>query len=207
MSSYLDNDTHSYCPPYLFFLLVWPPRFQSLLIMGWCYYIPEHRLWLPLDSVPFYVLVSYVNLPVYLRSLEKEYALIFRPAPFRPTGATGPQWRLLPRSLFRSWCLRLRCRRCRPCSCLRVCFSRRLRSFVLLPRQPPVDPGLLPPSLGDQCPPLLLRPLTECQNWPRRNKLRDRILSPEDRCPCSHYPRVLCSSRQGEVQPLMEELI
>ena len=27
-----------------FFLLVWSPRFQSLLIMGWCYSIPEHRL-------------------------------------------------------------------------------------------------------------------------------------------------------------------
>ena len=31
-------------PEYLFFLLVWPPRFQSLLIMGWCDSIPEHRL-------------------------------------------------------------------------------------------------------------------------------------------------------------------
>ena len=50
-----------------FFLLVWPLRFQSLLIIGWCYSIPKHRLRLPLDSVPFYVLVSYVNLPVYLR--------------------------------------------------------------------------------------------------------------------------------------------
>ena len=27
-----------------FFLLVWPPRFQSLLIMGWCSYIPDHML-------------------------------------------------------------------------------------------------------------------------------------------------------------------
>ena len=36
-----------------FFLLVWPPRSQSLLIMGWCSSIPEHRLWLPLDSVPY----------------------------------------------------------------------------------------------------------------------------------------------------------
>ena len=27
-----------------FFLWVWPPRFQSLLIMGWCYSKPEHRL-------------------------------------------------------------------------------------------------------------------------------------------------------------------
>ena len=29
---------------YSFFLLVWPPRFQSLLIMGWCSSIPEHML-------------------------------------------------------------------------------------------------------------------------------------------------------------------
>ena len=27
-----------------FFLWVWPPRFQSLLIMVWCYSKPEHRL-------------------------------------------------------------------------------------------------------------------------------------------------------------------
>ena len=35
-----------------FFLLVRPPRSQSLLIMGWCSSIPEHRLWITLDSVP-----------------------------------------------------------------------------------------------------------------------------------------------------------
>ena len=32
--------------------LVWPPGSQSLLIMGWCISIPEHRLWIPLDCVP-----------------------------------------------------------------------------------------------------------------------------------------------------------
>ena len=37
------------------------------------------------------------------------------------------------------------------------------------------------------------------QNRPRRNELRDRILSPEDRCPRPHYPRFLGSSRQGGV--------
>ena len=37
---------------YLFFLLVRPPRSQILLIMGWCSSIPEHRLWIPLDSGP-----------------------------------------------------------------------------------------------------------------------------------------------------------
>ena len=51
-------------------------------------------------------------------------------------------------------------------------------------------------------PPPPLRPLTEYQNRPRRNELRDRILSPDDQCPRSHYPRFLVSSRQGEVQPL-----
>ena len=38
----------------LFLLWVRPPRFQSLLIMGWCYSKPEHRLWLHLDSVPIF---------------------------------------------------------------------------------------------------------------------------------------------------------
>ena len=37
---------------FLSFLLVRPPRSQSLLIMGWCSSIPEHRLWIPLDSGP-----------------------------------------------------------------------------------------------------------------------------------------------------------
>ena len=35
-----------------FFLLVRPPRSQSLLIMGWCSSILEHRLRIPLDSGP-----------------------------------------------------------------------------------------------------------------------------------------------------------
>ena len=35
-----------------FFLLVRPPMSQSLLIMGWCSSIPEHRLRLHLDSGP-----------------------------------------------------------------------------------------------------------------------------------------------------------
>ena len=37
---------------FFFFLLVRPPRPQSLLIMGWWSSIPEHRLWIPLDSGP-----------------------------------------------------------------------------------------------------------------------------------------------------------
>ena len=37
-----------------FFLLVRPPRSQSLLIMGWCSSIPEHRLRLHLDSGPIF---------------------------------------------------------------------------------------------------------------------------------------------------------
>ena len=102
---------------------------------------------------PFIVLVCYIFLPVYLWS-SVEWSLILRPAPFLPTGATGPQWRLLPRSLSRSqsWCLR---RRFLPCSCIRVsrCVHRFRLSFLLFPRQPPVDPGLFPPSLGDPCTP------------------------------------------------------
>ena len=96
-----------------------------------------------------------------------------------------------PRSLSRSWCLR---RRLLPCSCVRVsrCFR---RSFFLFSRQLPVDAGLLPPLLGDPCPPPLLRPLTESQNRSRRNELRDHILCPEERCPRSHYPHFLGSSR------------
>ena len=35
------------------FLLVRPPMSQSLLIMGWCSSIPEHRLRLHLDSGPY----------------------------------------------------------------------------------------------------------------------------------------------------------
>ena len=50
---------------------------------------------------------------------------------------------------------------------------------------------------GTHVPPPSFRPLTDYQNRPRCNKLRDRILSPEDRCPRSHYPCVLCCSRQG----------
>ena len=44
--------------------------------------------------------------------------------------------------------------------------------------------------------------LAESQNRSRHNELRDRILSPEDLCPRSLYPRFLGSSRQGEVHPL-----
>ena len=40
--------------PCIVLLEVWPPRFQSLLIMGWCSSKPEHRLRLPLDSVPMF---------------------------------------------------------------------------------------------------------------------------------------------------------
>ena len=50
----------------------------------------------------------------------------------------------------------------------------------LRPGRLPVYARLLPPSLGYPCPPPSLRHITEPQNRPRRNKLRDRILSPED---------------------------
>ena len=97
---------------------------------------------------------------------------------------------------------RRRSRCLRPCSgCCRP-FSLRLRVFAPLPRQSPIYSRLLPPSLGDPCPPPSFQTLTEGQNRPRCNKLRDRILSPEDRCPHPHDPRVLDCSRQGEVLPL-----
>ena len=59
-----------------------------------------------------------------------------------------------------------------------------------------------PTIFGVPLSPPLFRPLTESQNWPRCNKLRDRILSPEDRCTHPHNPCVLYCSRQGEVLPL-----
>ena len=40
---FLDDNNPECVSDYLF-LLVWPPRFQSLLIKGWCCSIPEHRL-------------------------------------------------------------------------------------------------------------------------------------------------------------------
>ena len=48
------EETRIYNSLYLSFLLVRPPRSQSLLIMGWCSSIPEHRLWIPLDSIPIF---------------------------------------------------------------------------------------------------------------------------------------------------------
>ena len=108
---------------------------------------------------------------------------ILRPAPLRPNGTTDSQGRLLPgaargplrrggwvRFRFRS---RSRClRRCLVCSRLRRCRCR------LFPCQPPIKSRLLPPSMLDSCTPPPLRHLTEPQNRPCRNKLRDRILSP-----------------------------
>ena len=45
--------------------------------------------------------------------------------------------------------------------------------------------------LWDSCPPPSLHHLAEPKNRPCRNKLRDRILSPEDRCLGPHDPRLL----------------
>ena len=78
-----------------FFLLVRPPMSQSLLVMGWCSSIPEHRLRLHLDSGPI-VNLSLLLLgcnPVYLRSSRVWSVFLLRlcPAPLRPTGATGSQ--------------------------------------------------------------------------------------------------------------------
>ena len=59
-----------------------------------------------------------------------------------------------------------------------------------------------PTIFGGPVSPPSLRALTEGQNRLRCNELRDRILSPEDRWPHPHDPRVLYCSRQGEVLPL-----
>ena len=55
---------------------------------------------------------------------------------------------------------------------------------------------------GACVPPPSFRPLTEIQNRPHCNELRDRILSPEDQCPRPHDPCVLYCYRQGGVLPL-----
>ena len=59
LNKYTDNwviqDNNSWgviLVSFLFFLLFRPPMSQSLLIMGWCSSIPEHRLRLHLDSGP-----------------------------------------------------------------------------------------------------------------------------------------------------------
>ena len=57
-------------------------------------------------------------------------------------------------------------------------------------------------TVGDPCPPPSLRALAEGQNRSRRDELRDRILSPEDRCPHPHYPCRLRCSHQGEAEPI-----
>ena len=74
----------------IFFLLVWPPRSQSLLIMGWCSSIPKHRLWLPLDSVPFYVLVSYVKSPRVSPVVGKKVCLNLPPHSIPPHWSHWP---------------------------------------------------------------------------------------------------------------------
>ena len=132
---------------------------------------------------------------------------ILRPAPFCPAGTTGSQGRLLPgvargppprggwlwiRSRSRSRCLRL----LRGCSRLFRCRCR------IFPRQIPIYSRLLLPPLWDTCPPPPLHHLAEPQNWSCRNKLCNRILSPEDRCPGPHDPRLLESTRQVGVDPL-----
>ena len=43
----------------LYCIEVWPPRFQSLRIMGWCSSKPDHRLWLPLDSIPMFKILCF----------------------------------------------------------------------------------------------------------------------------------------------------
>ena len=132
---------------------------------------------------------------------------ILCPAPFCPAGTTSPHRRLLPgvasgpppcggwlriRSRSQSWCLRI----LRGCSRLFRCRCR------LFPHQIPIYPRFLPPPLWDTCPLPPLRHLAYPQNRLCRNELRDRILSPEDRCPGPHDPRLLESTHQGGVDQL-----
>ena len=75
-----------------FFLLVRPPMPQSLLIMGWCSSIPEHWLRLHLDSGPIFnlSLLRWDIIPCISGLREFGLSLLcLRPAPLRPTGATG----------------------------------------------------------------------------------------------------------------------
>ena len=92
--------SHGWChsilcvAPVFFFLLVRPPRSQSLLIMGWCSSIPNHRLRLPLDSGPIFSLslLRWEIIPCISGCQEFGlYLFCLRPAPLRPTGATGSQ--------------------------------------------------------------------------------------------------------------------
>ena len=101
-----------------FFLLVWPPRSQSLLIMVWCSSKTDHRLRIPLDSGPIFWLANFTvrrwsgppfflpppespglpvpcSLPVSSLSFTSSPSVSFsRPPPF------PPQQRLIPRRPF-----------------------------------------------------------------------------------------------------------
>ena len=150
---------------------------------------------------PFYVLVSYVILPVYLWS-SKWVGLNPPPRSIPPHWSHWPP--VTPPPPFPFLILMS------PSSLLSYL---QLHPYVCLPPPPPplvlAAPApassrsrAVPTIVGGPMPPPPLCPLTEYQNRPHRNELRDRVVSPEDRCPCSHYPRFLGSSRQGEVQPL-----
>ena len=126
---------------------------------------------------------------LYPRPMELE-ELVFRPAPLHSTGSACSQGRLLPRASRGTVC------------CVGVCLGLRVRvrqrwlrrffcCFRLLPGPLPVDTRLLPPPPGYPC----ARPsyclLTQIQNWPRRNNLRDCVLPPEDGGPNPNHPRLL----------------
>ena len=107
-------------------------------------------------------------------------------APLRSTGAACAQGRppRATRGTVRcvGVCLGLRV-------CVRQCRLRRFfRCLRLLPGPLTFDPRLLPSPPGYPC----ARPsyclLAQFQNRPRHNKLRDRVLPPEDRGPNPNDP-------------------
>ena len=60
-------------------LEVWPPRFHSLLIMGWCSSKPDHRLWLPLDSVPMFKILCFPSEMILVPSFSPPPRFVWVP--------------------------------------------------------------------------------------------------------------------------------
>ena len=100
--------------------------------------------------------------------------------PPRSTGAACAQGRLLPRASYGTVCCVVVCLGLRFCQQLRS----RLRHFCCcfrpLPGSLSVNPRLILPLLGYPCAQPSICLLTQVQNRPHRNKLRDCILPPED---------------------------
>ena len=122
-----------------FFLWFWPPRFQSLRIMGWYGYKPKHRIWLPLDSVPIF---KYSMFPV-----RDDFGSFLSP-PLQDSSG-----RLVLQHIL-------------TVSSLRLSFLPPLRPLTCIQPPPPIvrPPSSVrrratnPPSLADHCPLPVSRP-------------------------------------------------